>query len=90
MRFNFAFHDKTKRFSVISSARLVLGPSGGLADPDTIRARMLKMVKRAIGDVYYDLPRSTDTRDVMYSPIMSLEDVDRMGTNYLGVAGMKF
>jgi predicted Zn-dependent protease len=83
LKFNFSVHNKSTRTAVISSARLVLNQSGGKADLQTIRKRLAKMVKRNIGDVYFGYTRSTDIRDVMYSPIMSLDDVDKMGSDFI-------
>ncbi|MEW6303589.1 MAG: hypothetical protein AB1705_08970 [Verrucomicrobiota bacterium] len=78
-------HDKVSRIAVVSSARLVLSNQRDQrADLETIRARVTKMIKRNIGDVYFGYTRSTDIRDIMYSPIMTLNDVDKMGTDYLG------
>lgn len=82
LRFNFAVHNRSTRTAVISAARLVINQTGGMADALTIRRRLFKMAKRNIGDVYFGYTRSTDIRDVMYSPIMSLDDLDRMGTDY--------
>ena len=84
LRFVFASHNSQYRIAVVSSARLVLGAQPGqLADPETVRARIKKMVKRSLGDVYYGYPRSTDLHDLMYSPIRSLDDVDKMGNEFL-------
>jgi len=82
LRFNFAVHNRATRTAVVSVARLVINQTGGVADAATIRKRLFKMAKRNIGDVYFGYTRSTDIRDVMYSPIMSLDDIDRMGTGY--------
>jgi len=84
LRFNFAVHNRAKRAAVISTARLVLDQAGGIAASPTIRKRLFKMAKRSIGDVYFGYTRSSDIRDVMYSPIKSLADVDRLGIEYLG------
>ena len=82
LRFNFAVHNRATRTAVVSAARLVIAQTGGMADTPTIRKRLFKMVKRNIGDVYFGYTRSTDIRDVMYAPIMSLDDLDKMGTEY--------
>jgi predicted Zn-dependent protease len=83
LRFTFAVHVKAHKTAVLSSARLVLGKENGkMADLETIRRRVTKMVKRQIGDVYYGYQRSTEISEIMYSPIMSLDDVDRMGWKY--------
>jgi predicted Zn-dependent protease len=83
LRFTFAVHVKAYKTAVLSSARLVLGKeNGAMADIEIIHRRVVKMVKRQIGDVYYGYQRSTDISEIMYSPIMSLDDVDRMGWKY--------
>jgi predicted Zn-dependent protease len=82
-RFNFATHYSKSRISVLSSARLVGPKDGKLANEETVRARIAKMVKRSIGLVYFGYPLSADVQDLMYSPIMSLNDVDRIGYDFL-------
>ena len=44
--------------------------------------RLLKMTKRAIGEMYLGWHRSTDPNDVMFAPLMSLDDLDRMGSEH--------
>ena len=83
LHFVFSAHNRQHRIAIVSSARLALGIAGGRATDETIRARVRKMVKRSIGDVFFGYPRSTNIRDLMYSPIMSLTDVDRMGDDFL-------
>lgn len=83
LRFNFSTHNYNSRISVVSSARLGGPKDGQLANEETVRARIAKLVKRSIGLVYYNYPRSADVHDLMYSPIMSLNDVDRIGYDFL-------
>lgn len=80
-RFVFSFHDPNRRASVVSSARLALGNTSRLTDLATVKERVLKFALRSIAEQHFQLPRSTDESSVMFSPIMSLNDVDRMGTN---------
>ncbi len=82
LQFNFSIHDNLARLAIVSSARLTLGPKGAPASRSTVLARLKKLVKRGIGDVYYNYPRSTDVRDIMYSPVMSLDDLDRIGNTF--------
>lgn len=79
-RFVFSFSDFSRRASVISSSRLALGETMGIADPRIINERVLKFSLRCIGE-HFKLPRNTDQNTVMFAPIMSLMDVDRMGTS---------
>jgi hypothetical protein len=46
------------------------------------KLRLYKMVKKAIGLHYYGYGRTTDLNSVMYSPIMSLDDLDASGTRF--------
>ena len=78
-RFSFAQHYTGWRVSVISSARLLPGSVFSRASDATIETRLLKFLLRSVGQQVYRLPRDTDIDSVMYSPIMSLSDLDRMG-----------
>ncbi|MCX5848044.1 MAG: hypothetical protein NTW65_01145 [Deltaproteobacteria bacterium] len=82
-RFLFAWHQKAKRVSVVSAARMLGEINGEAASPEKIFSRIYKMTKRSIGEQYYRYSRSSDIRDVMYSPIMNLDNLDNMGTKYL-------
>jgi predicted Zn-dependent protease len=81
-RFVFASHFPPERLSVISTARLSDAFYGKPDTPDNTRLRLYKMVKKAIGLQYYGYWRSTDLKSVMYSPIMSLDDLDAVGTSF--------
>lgn len=82
-RFNFSINHYDTRMSIVSSARLVGPKNGKAADEETIHARIKKMVKRSIGLVYYGYSRSSDVNDLLYTPIMGLNDVDRTGNDFL-------
>lgn len=82
-RFVFAWHETPKKVSVVSAARMVFGSQGMPVSNEIIFSRIYKMTKRAIGEQYFGLARSSDLRDIMYSPIMGLDDLDQIGTNYL-------
>ncbi|WP_136513920.1 zinc metalloprotease [Geomonas edaphica] len=81
-RFVFASHFPPERLSVISTARLNDASYGKPDTPENTRLRLYKMVKKAIGLQYYGYWRSTDLKSVMYSPIMSLDDLDAVGTSF--------
>ena len=83
LRYTFAMNSRSLRTAVVSTARMDMGENGGKANPATLRMRLTKMVKRNIGEVYYGYTRSADIQDIMYSPIMSLDDVDKMGSSFL-------
>lgn len=78
-RFVFAHHDYLNRISMLSAHRLVQGHGMAFANREIIQARLLKFSLRAIGEQHFALPRSTDRKSVMFSPINNLIDVDRMG-----------
>jgi predicted Zn-dependent protease len=82
LRFLFAHNDFANRTTVISMARMVYTTPKSEANPAQISLRLYKMVKRAIGEQYFGLSRSADISDVLYAPIMSLEDIDAMGSAY--------
>lgn len=81
-RFTFAMHFPPQRLSVVSMARLNDAFFGKKDTPAVTQLRLYKMVKKAIGLQYYGYPRSMDLKSVMYSPVMSLDDVDAIGTNF--------
>lgn len=78
-RFVFSFNDPNQQVSILSSARLALGDATQVAELSVIKERILKFSLRCIAEQHFKLPRSTDEKSVMFSPIMSLKDVDRMG-----------
>jgi predicted Zn-dependent protease len=82
LRFNFAIHHYDTRTSLVSSARMSGPRNGKAANLEIITARFKKMVKRSIGLVYYHYPHSSDIYDLMFAPIMSLDDVDRIGDDF--------
>lgn len=79
-RFQFSFHDRVCRCSVISAARMHQ-PSDRNAN-QAAGTRLLKMTKRAIGEMSFGWTRSTDIKDLMYAPIMSLDDLDAIGDRH--------
>ncbi len=81
-RFVFAYTFYRQRFSIVSIARMKGSFYQGFENPEVTKARLYKMVKKAIGTLYYHYPRSTDLKSVMYSPVMSLEDLDAVGTAF--------
>lgn len=80
LNFLFTQHEHTRKISVVSVARMVSDEQGKLAPEEVIRNRLRKMILRAIAIQFYGLQRSSDIHDVTYSPIMSLNDLDQMGT----------
>lgn len=80
-RFVFSMHF-TQKISVASVARLSDAFYGRPDRPQVTAERLYKVVKKSIGQQYYELPRSTRLQSVMYSPIMSLDDLDATGTEF--------
>jgi predicted Zn-dependent protease len=83
LRFLFSQNDRQKT-AVLSTARLAIGLQNDAAGRELFGNRCFKMIKRQIGELYFGSPRSTDISDVMFAPIMSLETVDKMGTEFKG------
>ena len=80
LRFLFAAH--FKGISVISTARI--DPVNyGLPRDDKLRdQRLMKLVNKAIGQQVLHYPISSDRGNVMYGPIMGLDDLDSIGSWY--------
>jgi len=68
--------------SVLSIARLLYTNSGTPATNDVVGARVAKMLLRIVGEMRMGWKRTSDPADLMYAPIMSMEDVDRMDLTY--------
>ncbi|MDP1580591.1 MAG: peptidase, partial [Candidatus Didemnitutus sp.] len=81
-RFVFARHFHDDRLSIVSSARLRESFFDKLERPELTQLRLYKMIKKTIGLQYYGYSRSTDLKSVMYSPVMSLQDLDDHGTAF--------
>lgn len=77
-RFQYSFHSPMSRTSVLSIARLLYGKDGRPAANEVIGLRVQKMLLRIVGEMKLGWKRTTDPTDLMYSPIMSIEDIDRM------------
>jgi predicted Zn-dependent protease len=77
-RFQYSFHSPMARTSVLSVARLLYEKDGSVAPVDVIGLRAQKMLMRIVGEMKLGWKRTTDPTDLMFSPIMSIEDIDRM------------
>ncbi|MES2537500.1 MAG: hypothetical protein V4632_16700 [Pseudomonadota bacterium] len=81
-RFQFSSHSPMLNASVVSLVRL-LGYADGVAVLDAAAVtRLHKMTKRAIGEMRLGWKRSDDPKDLMYAPIMGIEDLDRIGLEH--------
>jgi len=80
LRYNFATW--MRDVSVVSTARMDPRGYGARWDYDLLYSRLKKMVKKHIGYGFYNHRSSTDINSVMYSPIMGLDGLDKIGTEY--------
>lgn len=82
LRFVFASHNKEYNTSVISLQRMVNYINGVPVFDEVSKSRLYKMMKRSIGEMQFGWQRTTDINDIMYAPIMSLDDLDKMGLQH--------
>ncbi|HQN65004.1 MAG TPA: hypothetical protein PLR90_02555 [Methylophilus sp.] len=83
LRFVFASHNKAYSTSVISLQRMVNYVNSVPVFDEVSKSRLYKMMKRSIGEMRFGWQRTTDIHDIMYAPIMSLDDIDKMGLQHL-------
>lgn len=81
-RFQFSAHNKSIHSSVVSLARMLEYADKRPQLTERAALRLLKMVKRAIGEMRLGWTRSPDPNDLMYAPLMSLDDLDRMSLEH--------
>lgn len=77
-RFQYSLHNPMASTSVLSIARLLVDREGQPAGNDVAAARVLKMLLRIVGEMRMGWRRSSDPADLMYAPLMSNDDIDRM------------
>ena len=77
-RFQFSMHNPTLNASVVSMARLFEFVDGEVRLTNLTGARVVKLAKRAVGELHLGWKRSTDPENLMYAPLMGLEDLDRI------------
>jgi predicted Zn-dependent protease len=82
-RFQFSTHNKALNTSVISMARMMDYVNGQPVLDEMVSVRLFKMVKRAIGEMRLGWKRSTNIEDIMYSPIMGVQDLDQIGIGHI-------
>lgn len=81
-RFQYSSHSPMANTSVLSVARLLYTNIGAPAANEVVGARVAKMLLRIVGEMRMGWKRSSDPADLMYAPIMSMDDVDRMDLVY--------
>jgi predicted Zn-dependent protease len=67
---------------IVSLARMKNSFAGYPDDPNLTKLRLYKMVKKQIGLLYFKKSRSARLNSVLYSPVMGLEDLDAIGTDF--------
>lgn len=77
-RFVFAHHNPTANTSVLSIARLLPNRDGSMATPQVAGMRIGKMLTRIAGEMRLGWKRSVEQQDIMYAPLMSTDDIDRI------------
>ncbi len=81
-RFQYSLHSPMARTSVLSVARLLYEKEGTPAADDVVGLRVQKMLMRIVGEMKFGWKRTNEPSDLMYSPIMSIEDIDRMSLTH--------
>lgn len=81
-RYLFAANNKLMRMGLVSNARMKISENPPFAPGQQVEFRLFKMVKRQIGELHFNLPRSSNRNNVMYSPVMGLDDLDMIDSSY--------
>ena len=81
-RFQFSMHSPMQRTSVLSVARLLTAKDGSPAPGEVVGARVQKMLMRTVGEMRLGWQRTSDPADLMYAPILSVDDIDGMDVAY--------
>jgi predicted Zn-dependent protease len=82
LRFQFSAHNKALNCSVVSLARLLEYAGERPVLTERAISRTQKMIKRAIGEMYLGWKRSPNPDDIMYSPLMSLDELDKLSLDH--------
>ena len=81
-QWRWAFAARRDQSAVVSTARMDPTNYHLPADPGLLNMRMRKMVTKQIGVLYFGLPQNTDWRSVLYSPVLGVDDLDRIGEDF--------
>jgi len=81
-RFQYSSHSPMANTSVLSIARLLYTNIGTPATAEVVGERVAKMLMRIVGEMRLGWKRTSDPVDLMYAPIMSIDDVDRMSLTH--------
>lgn len=77
-RFQYSMHNPAVNTSVLSIARLLYNADGSRATESVAAERVAKMLMRIVGEMRLGWKRTSDPKSLMYAPVMSVEDIDRM------------
>lgn len=81
-RFQYSMHSPTVNTSVLSIARLLYNVDGSNAPGGVVTERIKKMLMRIVGEMRLGWKRTSDPKSLMYAPVMSIDDIDRMSLSY--------
>lgn len=83
-RFTFSSRDSNPDagYGVVSYARMDPKMDGGPADDGFLWSRIRKMTSKNVCMIYYGLNQSDNPQSVLFSPILSLDDLDREGQGF--------
>lgn len=81
-RYMFSRHDTALRASVVSTARMTEPGDFSQRAASLLADRFSKMIRRAVGEIQFGWKRSSNINDAMYSPIMGVDDLDRIGRTH--------
>ena len=81
-RFQYSMHSPMANTSVLSVARLLYNADGSRATEEVAFGRVSKMLMRIVGEMRMGWQRTSDPLSLMYAPVMSVDDIDRMSITY--------
>lgn len=80
-RFLFAFQNRATRLAAVSAARAeAAGLDGNPPETALVLTRLVKLLLRVVVEQVLGKPRSSDPAALMYSPLLSVADLDMIGT----------
>ncbi|MBI1846704.1 MAG: hypothetical protein HY294_13730 [Candidatus Rokubacteria bacterium] len=80
--FNWYMQARTRRAAVMSMARLDPVNLGEPPDAERFGERLRKTISRDIGFLVYARPTSPNPRSVLFSPLLGVDDLDRIGEDF--------
>ncbi|HEV2859493.1 MAG TPA: hypothetical protein VGX48_00645 [Pyrinomonadaceae bacterium] len=77
-----AFFHREEGFAVVSASGLDPATYCEPPDPQLLAARLRKTIARAIGTIYFRLPRSDDPRSVLHNDLGCVDELDAAGEDF--------